>query len=55
MVVSTGWIKPIPDNLKYTFKLNAPVKGHKVVHILGVKSGADNTGEVITRVMKAVK
>ena len=54
-VVSTGWIKPIPDNLKYTFKLNAPAKGHRVVHVMGIKAAEDNTGEVVARVTKAVK
>lgn len=54
-VVSTGWVKPIPADLKYRFKLNAPAEGHKVVHVLGIKSGDDNTGEVIASVTQAVK
>jgi hypothetical protein len=54
-VVSTGWVKPIPADLKYRFRLNAPVKGHKVVHVLGIQSNDDNTGEVIARATSVVK
>ena len=54
VAVSIGWIKPVPVKLKWKIKLKAPKNGHLVVHALGIKTLANNTGEVIARFMKAV-
>jgi hypothetical protein len=54
-VASSGWIKPIPAKLNWAIKLEAPDKGHLVVHVLGVKTGENDRGVVVAHVTQAMK
>jgi hypothetical protein len=54
-VVAVGWIKPIPENLKWKVKLKAPKQGLIVIEVLGVKTGGPSNGEVVAKVSKTLQ